>query len=416
MRVSDPLLPGRGFDPERLLAPQQAMSLFFSRAQFAPAKQETCALRDARSRILACDIAADGDYPRTARSTMDGYAVRSADLPGDLRIAGSVAMGQWLQVTPGPRQAVEIPTGGAVPLGFDAVVPMEDAVRDGDQVTIAHAVPAGDCITHIAEDMRAGEIVLRAGRRIGPAESAVLATLGYEQVPVLVRPVFGVLSGGDELVAPGAEPNPAQVRDSNRFAIAAALESMGALARHFPTVGDNPGQLEAALRAALPECDGLIVTGGSSVGERDGTPGAIEALGEPGVIVHGLRVKPGKPTVLAAVGAKPVIGLPGNPTSALMIFEAVAEPVVRALTGWHRRRFSVSAALAEPLRGRPGWTWFVPVRLEDSGEWYVARPLQIRSSYVSLAARADGFVTLGEDDGPLEAGAIVNVRRFSEES
>ena len=415
MRGSDPLLPGRGFDPARLLAPQQAISLFFSRVQFASVKQEYCALTAARGRILARDCSADVDYPRTARSTMDGYAVRSADLPGELRIAGSVAMGRLLHVNDGRRQAVAIPTGGAVPAGFDAVVPMENAVREGERVTIGQSVPAGDCITQTGEDMRAGDVVLQRGRRIGPAEAAVLATLGYEQVPVLRQPVFGVLSGGDELVPPQADPNPAQVRDSNRFAIAAALEAMGARARHFPTAGDNPGELEAALRAALPECDGLIVTGGSSVGQRDGTPRAIDALGDPGVIVHGLRVKPGKPTVLAAIGGKPVIGLPGNPTSALIIFEAVIEPVVRALTGWRRRRYLVSAQLTQTVRARTGWTWFVPVGLEDGGERYAARPLQIRSSYVSLTARADGFIIVGENDGSLEAGAIVAVQRFSEE-
>jgi molybdenum cofactor synthesis domain-containing protein len=198
------------------------------------------------------------------------------------------------------------------------------------------------------------------------------------------------------------------VRDSNRWAIAGALQAMGATVRHLPTALDEPARLETLLKEAAATCDGVVLSGGSSVGERDLTPEIVERLGKPGVLVHGLKVKPGKPTVLACVDGKPVIGLPGNPASALMILEAVAAPIVAALTGARVPADTVAARLAGPLSKRPGWTWFVPMRLEGA----VAHPLQIRSNSVSLLARASGFAALDESIESLPAGAPVQVTRF----
>jgi molybdopterin biosynthesis enzyme len=187
---------------------------------------------------------------------------------------------------------------------------------------------------------------------------------------------------------------------------------MGAQPFHGATVSDVSGALERALRRALAEADAAIVTGGSSVGELDRTPAAIAALGPPGVIVHGLRVKPGKPTVLAAVGSKPVIGLPGNPTSALVILEAVIRPIVAALAGAPPAVSTVQARLGAPARSRRGWTWFIPVRLEEDGEGSSAWPLPVRSSLVSLTAQADGYIVVPEEAEDLEMGSRVTVHRF----
>jgi molybdenum cofactor synthesis domain-containing protein len=198
------------------------------------------------------------------------------------------------------------------------------------------------------------------------------------------------------------------VRDSNRWAVAGALQALGASVRHLPTAPDEPGRLEALLKEAVATCDAVALTGGSSVGERDLTPQIVDRLGKPGVLVHGLKVKPGKPTVLAAVEGRPVIGLPGNPASALMIMEAVAAPIVAALTGAMLPSDTVSAQLAAPLSKRLGWTWYVPMRLEGS----VAHPLQIRSGSASLLARASGFAALDESIESLPAGAPVQVTRF----
>lgn len=403
-----------GFNPADLLPPHQAVIAFLSRVALPQPQREDVPLAQSFGRILATDVSADRAYPAVARSTMDGFAIRAADSPGTLDVRGTVLMGRVWDGTVRAGEAVQIPTGGAVPAGADTVVPVEQTSLDGERVTIAVAVPPRDCITYPGEDMRAGEVLLRAGRRIGAAEAAVLATLGVAEVSVYRRPRIGVISSGDELVGVGGPVEPAQVRDSNRYAVGASLAAAGAQTVSYPTVPDEPGALADALRIAVAESDAVFLTGGSSVGERDHTPRAIASLGEPGVIVHGLRVKPGKPTVLAAIGRKPVIGLPGNPTSALMILEAVMDPVVRALTGNARKPAYLEAVLEETLTGRAGWTWYVPVCLRDDGERYHARPLPVRSSSASLPARADGFVTMEEAVAEITCGATVRVRPLME--
>ena len=240
----------------------------------------------------------------------------------------------------------------------------------------------------------------------------MLATLGATRVPVYRRPLIGVFSSGDELVEPAADPGPGEIRDSNRYAVAASLCAMGAQSRHYPTLRDEAADFEAALAGALEECDGIVISGGSSVGERDRLPDAVATIADPGVVVHGLRVKPGKPTLLGAHGAKPILGLPGNPTSALMMLQAVASPIVAALTGAPLFTATRQARLAEPLRSRAGWTWYVPVRLREDGAIPLAYPLALRSFSVSLLARADGYVVMDERDDEWAAGTLVGVARF----
>jgi molybdopterin molybdotransferase len=401
-----------GFDTSRLLAPAQALAAYFASVSLTPPREETADLDDACWRVLARDIVADADYPAGARSSMDGFAIASNSSPGRFRIAGEVRMGSPWSGSLGNREAVRIPTGGLLPPGSDAVVPIEDARVDGDGLDIAATIPPGDCVNPAGEDMRAGGVVLEAGRRIGAPELAVLATLGIASVPVLRQPRIAVLSSGDEIVPPSAIPAPGQIRDSNRYAIAASLRAMGAHPVHYPTVADEQGALAAALRAALGRNDGAVLSGGSSVGERDVTPAAIASLGEPGVVVHGLRIKPGKPTVLGAVGGKPVVGLPGNPVSALIVLEAVAAPIIGALVGARAQPEELDAKLGAPLIGRLDWTCYAPVTLEDEGGRLVAHPLALRSSHVSLPARSAGYVTMAERDGTLETGTRVRVRRF----
>jgi molybdopterin molybdotransferase len=257
--------------------------------------------------------------------------------------------------------------------------------------------------------MRPGDVVLRAGRRIGAAELSVLATLGETAVEVYRRPVVAVISTGDELVDASSTPGTGQVRDSNRWAIAGGLAALGCDVVHLPRAIDEVAEIGAGIAAGLRVADAVVLTGGSSVGARDHVPAAIDGLGAPGVVVHGLRVKPGKPTVLGAVGTKPVVGLPGNPTSALTILDAIASAVFRALTGQtDARRATVAATAAEPFPGRAGWTWYVPAVLDG----LTARPLALRSSHTSLLARADGYVVVGPQRPGVEEGEPVSVVRY----
>ncbi|HTX57431.1 MAG TPA: gephyrin-like molybdotransferase Glp [Candidatus Acidoferrales bacterium] len=400
------------FLEENLLSPAAAVATFLARVAVTPRASERIRLEDAYGRVLAEDVFADRDYPIAPRSAMDGFAIASARAPGTFVIVGEIAMGHPWGAQLGPGEAVRIPTGGVVPDGADAVVPVENVRTLGAVVTVNETLDAGTNVNPPAGDMRAGSLVLAAHTRIGGPQMGVLATLGIVNVAVFPRPRIAVVSSGDELVPPAMHPAAGQVRDSNRFAIAGALQGMGAQPFHGATVADVPGALERALRKALAEADAVVVTGGSSVGEMDRTPAAINAIGGPGVVVHGLRVKPGKPTVLAAIGSKPVIGLPGNPTSAVVILEAVVAPIVGALAGTQLSTPATEATLAAPVPSRRGWTWYVPVRLEPKEEGWSAHPLAVRSSVVSLTAQADGYIVVPEEAEAVEMGSRVLVHRF----
>ena len=404
----------RGFDVARLLAPAQALIAYFGAAELAPPRSETVPLEDAFGRVLSADAVAVDDHPNHPRSTMDGYAVASTDRIERRRVVVEILMGVAPVRTLASGEAFRIPTGGALPAGADAVVPQEDVTPEGDEIVLREMPAAGTNVTQRADDVRAGETVLAAGRRVGAPELGVLATLGYAHVEAFRRPRIALVSTGDELVDPELQPAAGQVRDSNRYALAGSLAAFGAVPVHYPRSADTLGALRGAVRAALADCDALILTGGSSVGLRDLVPRVVAELGSPGAIVHGIRVKPGKPTLLGAVNGKPIIGLPGNPTSSLMILEAVARPIVLALTG---ERLQVAAPLATvasaPFGGRAGWTWYVPARVFEAGGTLFAEPLAIRSAHTSLLARASGYAILGETSGTIAAGEMVYVHRFS---
>jgi molybdopterin molybdotransferase len=272
---------------------------------------------------------------------------------------------------------------------------------------VEQRVERGQNVILRGADMRAGEVVLAAGRTLHAAHIGLLASLGIERVRVYRRPLVGIVSSGDEIVPVSQRPRAGEVRDSNRYAIAATLQAMGLRTKHYPTVGDAPGELADALRLMAGECDAVVASGGSSVGAHDQLPEAVAQF-EPGVVVHGLRIKPGKPALFGADGSTPIVGLPGNPASASMVLEAVAAPIFFKLTGASYRQPVERLPLAAPLRGRAGWTWYVPVAIEEAR----ARPLELRSFSVRLAAQADGYVVVPADSPAIEAGDEVVVHRF----
>jgi molybdopterin molybdotransferase len=420
MAGSPALRPGETFAVERLWTPAAALETYFAAVTLARPVLEHVALEAAAGRILGADATAHARYPADPRSTMDGFAVVAADGDGVRRIVGEVRMGHAPTGPVAPGEAMRIPTGGVLPAGADAVIPVEDTdIVDfpgevGEAISVREPVAAGDSVTPAGADMEPGDVVLRAGRRIGAPELAVLATLGITAVPVFRRPRVAVISTGDELVDAGATPATGQVRDSNRWALAGALAALGCEPLQRPAAGDTAEALTQALRGALDVADAVVLTGGSSVGVRDLTPRVIDDLGAPGVVVHGLRVKPGKPTVLAMLAGKPVIGLPGNPASSLMILEAIVAPVFSRLAGEAHPPLSTIGAIAgADFTARPGWTWYVPAELRQQHGRIVALPLVLRSAHTSLLARAHGYVVVGPEPSTIAAGAPVIVRRFS---
>ena len=403
------LRPGATFETERLLAPDEALETYLAAVAVRPTGTERVTLEAAFGRVLAADAVAGSAYPADDRSTMDGFAVRSADGVAARRIAGTIRMGAPPPGPLRPGEAMRIPTGGVLPPGADAVLPIEDGVERAGEVIAGEAPAPGAYFTPRGDDMAPGDVVLRAGRRIGAAELSVLATLGTTAVEVYRRPAVAVISTGDELVDASGTPGTGQVRDSNRWAIAGCLAALGCDVVHLPRAVDEVAAIRAGIAEGLRVADAVVLTGGSSVGARDHVPAAIDGLGAPGVVVHGLRVKPGKPTVFGAIGNRPVIGLPGNPTSALTILDAIAATVFRALTGQTQaHRATVAAVATESFPGRAGWTWYVPAVLDGGG----ARPLALRSSHTSLLARADGYVVVGPNAPRIGVGDPVVVVRY----
>lgn len=374
---------------------------------------------DAFGRVLATDVTASTDLPPFERSLVDGWAVRAGDVaaaspeaPVRLRLSGEVRMGERAQAVASSGTAVRIPTGGMLPAGADAVVMQEHAGEDHGNVLIRKPVQTGENVVARGADLRAGEIVLRRGRRLRPSDLGILAGEGFANVPVCLPPRVAIFATGDEVVPPGQPLGPGQVRDMNSVALAGAVREAGGIPLLLGIVRDEREAVDAALRRATAGYEMVLVSGGSSVGERDVVADAIAALGPPGVIVHGIAVRPGKPTVLAAAGPVPVIGLPGNPVSALVIFDLFARPVLDALLGadphagpWRLLR----AKLVAPLSTSAEREDHRRVRLETRADGVWATPLPAGSQILTSLVHADGIVVV-PPGGRYRRGDEVEVR------
>jgi len=310
-------------------------------------------------------------------------------------------------------RAMRIPTGGAMPDGADAVVMVEDTAVSGDDVEVVDAGHASGNITAAGADVRSGDLLFDRGVVLTPAKVGLLAGAGIASVEAYVPPRVGVLLTGDELVAPSEPIRAGQIRDSNRYAIGAALTAMGFDPQQYDRVADQRADLVAAFARALEECDAVVVSGGSSAGDRDYTPDVIADAGKPGVIVHHLRAKPGRPTVLGIVGDKPVIGLPGNPVSALVMLETVGKPVLLRMLDRASAPASRRAVLASARTVSPNLEHRIPVRLHGEGGELRAEPLIGTSAQMHVLGFADGLVAVPLGAGRLEAGASVDVLPFS---
>jgi molybdopterin molybdotransferase len=287
---------------------------------------------------------------------------------------------------------------------------LEETNLHGDEVEVLAGAADGENVLLPGEDVRPGATAVEGGARLDAAALGGLAALGHERVRVRARPRIAILSTGDEVVPVGAQPGPAQVRDVNAATIAATVTDAGGEPLLFGIVPDDAELLVAAARAALAAADALVISAGSSVSHRDLTAGVIAALGAPGILIHGLAIRPGKPTILALCDGKPVIGLPGNPASALVVARRIVLPLVRHLGGerhWNRDGF-VEARLALDLPSRPGREDFVPCTLER-GDEAVARPIFGESNLIFTLVRSDGLIVVPLDRNGLGAGERVRV-------
>jgi molybdopterin molybdotransferase len=401
--------------------PPEALSVLLARLP-ARAQVEEVLTSEALDRVLGEDVHSPGDLPTFRRSTMDGFAVRAADtfgategLPAYLEIVDEVFMGHAPRTALGTGQCARIATGGMLPANADAVVMVEQTQEVGPSTIEAlRAVAPGENVVQIGEDVRGGDLILPRGHRLRPQDVGGLVALGIMCVPVARRLRVGIVSGGDELVAPEQEPGPAQIRDINSYTLAALIRRDGhtpSLAGIFP---DEYAALESAARAALASNDVVILSAGSSVSARDMTAQVVDSLGEPGVLVHGVSLKPGKPTILGVCAGKPVFGLPGNPVSCMVTYDLFVAPTLAHLSGAARPpRTTVTARLARNIASATGREDYIQVRLERGRDGGLeAVPVFGKSNLIFTLIRADGMLKIPLDAGGLPAGAQVEVVLF----
>ena len=388
-------------------------------ADFRPGHRtavETVALDQAHGRVPAADILASESLPGFDRSSVDGYAVRAQDtfgasdsIPAYLALAGSVAMGVAAGLDVPAHGAIAVPTGGALPGGADAVVMIEYTQEAmAGTIEVVRPVAPGEGIVRADEDMAPGRVAVSAGAPLRPQDVAMLAALGITQLEVHARPTVSILATGDELVAPDAgRVGPGQVRDALSSSVGALVRESGASPRPPQIVRDDPGALDDALGRALTDSDVVVICAGSSVGARDETAAAVAAVPGAEIYCHGLAIKPGKPTLLASSNGLPIIGLPGNPRSALVVFRLIGMPLIRRAGGWtaEHRAPSTPRRLSRDLPSAAGRLDVVQVRL--SGD--EAEPIFGPSALLSVLTAADGYVILPEDANGLSAGEIVEV-------
>ncbi|MBI4644849.1 MAG: molybdopterin molybdotransferase MoeA [Deltaproteobacteria bacterium] len=406
----------------RLQTREEVLALY---PRFSPVGVEEVDLLAALGRVLAAPVPAPEDVPAFLRASMDGYGVRAADTfgasvgaPQYLEIKGEVPMGAAPERPAGPGETLRVPTGAMLPPGADAVVMVEYTAEHPDgTLEVRRPVAPGENVLQPGEDVQQGEVLFPAGLRLRPQDLGLLAALGVTRLPVFRHPRVAILSSGDEIVPITQQPAPGQVRDSNAHLAAAQVAEWGGVPTLQGVIPDDFSALKNALAAALGEADLILISGGSSVGARDLTLEAIKALPGAEVLAHGVAIRPGKPTILAAVGNPPLplLGLPGHPASAAVVMEVLGRPLLARLAGLAESRSwedEVTALLSRNLAGASGREDYVRVRLRREGETLWADPVLGPSGLLSPLVKSDGLVMIPLGVEGLLRGEAVTVRLF----
>jgi molybdopterin molybdotransferase len=394
-------------------------------AGFAPVGIERISVADGAGRVLAEDVDAPTDLPHFDRANMDGFAVHaedtfgaSASIPAYLRVAGTVAMGRAPRRSVGRGETMRISTGGMLPPGADAVVMIEHTEDVGNgQVEVHRSVSPWQHVVRTGDDVRRGERIFPRGRRLRAHDLGALTGVGITRVRVHRRPRVALVATGDEIVAPGRRPRPGQIRNVNPYSLRAMITDAGGVPRDLGVVPDRPDRLRAALARALSSADCVMISGGSSVGAKDVTLDVIGSLPGAATLFHGIQIAPGKPTILARARGRPVLGLPGHPVSALVIFSRFGGPLVRLLGGESRETAFADprrtrATLAENVASEIGREDWVRVTLDGADGELRAHPVHGKSAHIMSLVRADGMIRVPLTDEGIEAGTAVDVVLF----
>lgn len=417
-----------------VLPPDEARDLLFGHLT-AVLPSETIPTQQANGRVTGTAVIAPHALPQFRRSTMDGYAVRAADtfgasesLPAFLQVVGEVPMGQTAAVELTVGQAAIVHTGGMIPDSADAVVQIEHTQFVSNQspvsslqspnfpfeIEVLRSVAVGQNVLQVGEDVRLGAEILPAGHILRPQDIGGLLALGIMSVEVVRHPRVGILATGDEVISPEKSAGPGQIRDINSYTVAGLIEQAGGVPVLGGIIPDNFGALETAATNLLAETDMLVMSAGSSVSVRDMTVQVIDGLGQPGVLLHGVATRPGKPTIVGAINGKPVLGLPGNPVSAMVQFDMFGVPAIYRLQGVTKmpRRGLVWAQLSQNIASESGREDYVPARLEDGANGLLAVPVFGKSNLIYTLVNADGLIKVPLNKGGLLAGDWVEVRLF----
>ena len=381
---------------------------------------ERIGIECAAGRILAEDMYAAEAVPGFRRATVDGYALKSADtaaagdsIPVLLKLAGTVDMGAAANCTIQHGECAYVPTGGMIPSGADAVVMLEFTENAGADIAVYEATAAGKGLVEADEDMRRGELVLRTGSCLRPAEIGTLAALGITEVPIFSPLKLALFSTGNELAAAGETLRPGKVRDINSHALSALAQQRGFSVATQRIIADNAELLEEAIRSSLETSDVIAVSGGSSCGDKDYTAAAFSHIAKPGIFTQGLALKPGKPTIFGFdQGTNTLLcGLPGHPVSALIVFELFLSRLYRSLSS-QSEPITVPAHIDRNIASAPGKTCCQPVLLHQSSGGCIAEPVFGTSGMISLLTRADGYFIIGQNREGVHKGEAVQVFLF----
>lgn len=386
------------------------------------AASEEVPLEHSSGRVVSQSIFSQVDLPPFDRAEMDGYAVSSADIEGAsdmepivLMKIGSIGAGEMARGGIGVGQCMEIATGAPLPRGADSVVMVEYTKAEGERITIFRGTTPGENVASAGSDVQIGEMLVREGTSIGSREAGLLAAAGVRAVKVFRKPKVGILSTGDELVVPGSSLEGGKIFDSNTYALAVAVDEAGGEVEIIGKAGDSFEEIRELVLEGLSKNDLLLISGGTSAGTGDLVYRVLDECCDGGIVVHGLNVKPGKPTLIASHRGKAVVGLPGYPVSALMIFDQLVRPFIeemaKARVGGGGRH-AITASLAVRVNGAKGRRWFLPVHIMVVRGEARAYPVIASSGAVGTLAKADGYIIVGEDVEYLASGEKVNVYPF----
>lgn len=383
-------------------------------------KSETIDILDSIGRVIVNDIVSKENVPEFRRSTVDGYAVKSKNtvgcsesLPAFLSIVGESKMGEGIDIVLEDFQAVYVPTGGIVPDNADAMVMIEYTEKFDDEIAINKPAAVLENIVGIGDDVKINEIIIERHTKLKTQHIGALAALGINKIQVYQKPKIGIISTGDEIVPIETDLKIGQIRDINTFSLAAMLNETGCEIVYKDRIKDDFKLIKRSLENAIDLCDVVLISGGSSVGNHDMTPEIINKIGDPGVLVHGIAIKPGKPTIVGKVENKAVFGLPGHPASCIISYKVIVEEFINNILLKHNNKDKqIVAKSGFQVHVSSGRDVFYMVKLNEIDGEYIAQPIHGKSGMISLLSKADGYIEIPMEKEGIEKDALLKVNLF----